>query len=372
MSWRRLFAVFRKEIRHISREARTLLLVTVSPALLLILLAYIFSFEIEQISLGLLDFDRTSLSRQYVSAITNDGDFTIKRTLNDYQQIRDVLRRGEVDAVVVIPAGFAEKVLRGEEASLQMVVDGMDPISASQAVSYLEARSEAFVATHHPYSRIRVSRFPPQVHTQIWFNPGLKSINSMVPGLMAIVLTLPAMAMALGLTREKETGTFEALIATPIRGLEYLLGKLLAYMASGIISSLLTLAIAVLWFDIPFYGDLTVFLLLAADFFLACMGISLLVGHFVSSQQAAMFIVLLFFIVPSFFLGGLILPVKTDNLSSMLSSYIFPTTHFITICRRVILKGLGVLSLREPALILAGMGGVTTAISISLFQKKLA
>jgi ABC-2 type transport system permease protein len=182
---------------------------------------------------------------------------------------------------------------------------------------------------------------------------------------------MPAMAFALALARERETGTLEGLIATPISGREYLLGKLLAYILAALVSAVLALLLAVLWFEVPFRGSLVVYLGLACIYFLACMGAATVITGFVRSQQTAMFIIVIVFIVPSFFLAGLITPVSSESLGSMLSSYVMPATHFVEISRVVFLKGLGLPYLVRPALVLLGMGIGAVAVGLCLFRKKL-
>jgi ABC-2 type transport system permease protein len=179
------------------------------------------------------------------------------------------------------------------------------------------------------------------------------------------------MALALALTREKETGTLEGLIVTPVSGLEYLTGKLLAYVTTGLLSTLLALVVAVFWFEVPLQGSVWLYLLLTSVYFLACMGITVIVANFVRNQQTAMFIVMLAFLVPSFFLAGLITPVNTDSLGSLLTSYVLPTTHFVEISRAVLLKGLGARDLARPILVLLGMGMGGIAIGLALFRKKV-
>jgi ABC-type multidrug transport system permease subunit len=193
----------------------------------------------------------------------------------------------------------------------------------------------------------------------------------MVPGLLAVILCMPALALALALAREKETGSFEVLIATPVRGIEYLVGKLLAYGASGLVSVVLAWLVATLWFHVPFRGRLSAFLLLAVDYIVASMGISLVVANFVRNQQTAMFLILMIFFVPSFFIAGLMLPVADEPIARALA-YALPTTHFITICRSVFLKGMGLAALWKPALTLLGTGITCLSISLALFEKKAA
>jgi ABC-type multidrug transport system permease subunit len=182
---------------------------------------------------------------------------------------------------------------------------------------------------------------------------------------------MPALAFALALAREKETGSFESLIATPVRGAEYLVGKLLAYEISGVFSAVLAWLVATLWFQVPFRGTFLDFLLLTADYLIASMGVSLVVASFVRNQQTAMFLILAIFFVPSFFLSGLFRPVAEEAVARAVA-YALPSTHFVSIARSLFLKGLGLLALWRPALALLGIGLACQAISLALFKKKLA
>jgi ABC-2 type transport system permease protein len=369
-SLRRLAAIIRKEVLHIVRDPRNLFLVTVSPAFLLFLLAYIFSYEISQLRLAVIDLDRSLLSRRYVAALTKDQDFILTHTLDRYGEIEPLLVGGQIDAALVIPPGFASTIYGGHPAQVQAIIDGSDAFAGSQAIASLEAKSAQFVAGEGT-GGISVAAPPVQVHTQARYNAGLKSQVSMVPGLLAIVLLMPTMALALALTREKESGTLEGLVATPVLAFEYLIGKLLAYIGMGLVSAFLALLVAVLWFKVPFRGSLAVYLLLTADYFLACMGATVLVANFVKSQQTALFIVLLVFVVPSFFLAGLITPISTESLGSRLTSLVLPSTHFVEISRAVFLKGLGLATLARPALVLLGMGVGAIVLGLLFFKKKV-
>jgi ABC-2 type transport system permease protein len=371
MSLRRLAAIVRKELLHIVRDPRNVFLVTISPAFLLLLLSYVFSFEVTHTRLAILDLDHSPLSRRYVASLTADGDLIPEYAVSRQAEILSLLQAGKVDSGLVIPPGFADAVLAGRPAAVQAMVDGTDPFSAGQAISSLEARSAAFVAGA-VQGGLPSGGGPIEVRSQAWYNAGLRSLFSMVPGLLAIVLIMPTLAFALALAREKESGTLEGLMTTPVTGLEYLGGKLLAYLGTALLSALCAWLVAVLWFEVPFRGSLAVYLLLAAVFFLACMGAAAVIGHFVKSQQTAMFVVLLIFIVPSFFLAGLISPVGTESLRSMLTSYVMPATHFVTITRGVFLKGLGLAQLRMPTLILLGMAAGAWGLGFLLFRKKVA
>jgi ABC-2 type transport system permease protein len=369
MSIRRLLAVARKEFRHISRDIRTLFLVTVAPAFLLVTLSYVFAFDVDRVDIAVRDLDHTPLSRAFLASLTADGDIVIVAYVQRYQEIEHLFARDAADLVLVIPHGFADVVLDGGPAEVQCVVDGADAITASQAVGIVGSRVDAFVASLYPQrSGTTLRGF--DVSSRAWYNETLKTLVSMVPGMLAVILCMPALALALALTREKETGSFESLIATPVGGTEYLLGKLLAYEVSGMVSVVLAWLVATLWFRVPFRGSFPAFLLLAADYLVASMGISLVVANFVRNQQTAMFLILIVFFVPSFFIAGLILPVADEPIARAVA-YGLPATHFITICRSVFLKGLGPVALWKPASILLAIGLAAQAISLVLFGKKL-
>jgi ABC-2 type transport system permease protein len=370
MSLRRLVTIMRKEILHIVRDARNFFLVTVSPAFLLFLLAYIFSFDVGQLSMAVMDLDRSSISRHYLQSLTSDEELVVRYMVSRYEEIRPLLVEGKVDAALVIPPGFGEAIQAGEPTPVQAIVDGADPFGGSEAIESLQARSSIFVLSLETQGNLQQGT-PVEVRSRACYTAGLESWLSMVPGLMSIVLIMPALALALALTREKESGTLEGLMATPISGLEYLVGKLLAYLSAGLISALLALLVATLWFQVPFRGHLAVYRLLTAGYFSACMGAALVIANLVKSQQTAMFVVLIVFIVPSFFLAGLISPVSTSSPVARIVSYALPSTHFVEISRTVFLKGLGLDTLLRPALSLLGMGLGALLIGLRVFNKKV-
>jgi ABC-2 type transport system permease protein len=370
MSIRRTLAVARKEFRHILRDLRTFFLVTISPTFLLLTLSYIFAFEVQQVNLAVWDADDSRLSRQYVEALTADGDLQVRARVASYEEMDRLLTAGRVEGGLVISPGFEDELRAGRQVRVQAVVDGEYPISGQQAELELDRRTAAFAYRFlQPPSEIVVEGL--DVRSEAWYNEALDSLVSMVPGLIPIVLCMPTLALALALAREKETGSLESLIVTPIRGTEYLLGKLTAYLASGLVSLVLVWLMAVAYFRVPFRGSLFLYLLLAADYLLASMGFSMLIANFVDSQQTAMFLTLMVFFVPSFFVAGLVTPVDAGNLGSQLVGYVLPATHFITVSRGVFLKGLSLEPLALQALILAGMGAGGLLASLLLFEKRL-
>jgi len=376
MSPHRILAIIRKECLHIIRDRRTLFLVTLSPAFLLFTLTYVLTFDVQQVSYAVLDQDRSELSRRYVAGLISEKHVSLAGYVSGYGEVDNWFFRRQASAVVVIPPGFQADLERRRSATVQVILDGADPVVANYALARVRARTQGFVIQEGlgPLSSTGValaSALPLDVRLRIWYNPGERSLFSLVPGLLGVVLVMPTLSSAVALAREKETGTLEQLLATPMGRAEFWFGKLIPYIVSGLLSCFLALMVATIWFQVPFRGNGLAFSLLVLDFLMATTGLSLLIASFVSSQQAAMIGNFLIFFLPSFFLSGLYQPVPKRISPSTLVSYSLPTTYFVTIARGVLLKGVGLAELWPEALALAVLAVVSLGLGIGLFRKKL-
>ncbi len=363
---RRTASIARKEFVHIVMDPGALFLVVLAPALLLTLLAYIFTFDVGDHNLVLVDMDQSPQATEYVRALTADGRLHIVAQARSYGEGLRYLERNRADAVIIIPPGFGASLSAGRVAPVHSVVDGVDASAARQVMAALDAR------THRYMAELGLAVPPPiDVRVRVWFNENMSSQHSMIPGLMALVLILPAMAVALGVTREKETGTFESLVTTPLLGSDVLVGKVLVYLVMGLLSALVALAVAIFWFGVPFRGSLPLWLLATGAYLLACMAFSLIVAHFARAQQTAMMIILLVLFMPGFLLSGLSDPVNPDAFASWLFSQLLPTTHYITLSRAITLKAIPVAELWFPLVALLVMGAVGIGAAVALFEKKI-
>jgi ABC-2 type transport system permease protein len=376
MSLHRTLAIMRKECLHIIRDHRTLFLVTLSPAFLLFTLTYVLTFDVQQVSYAVLDQDRSELSRRYVAGLVSEENVSLTGYVSSYSEVDGWFLRRQASAVVVIPPGFQADLGRRRSATIQVILDGTDPVIASDALARVRARTQGFIGQEElgplsPSGAALASSLPLDVRLRIWYNPGERSLFSLVPGLLGVVLVMPTMSCAVALAREKETGTLEQLLATPMRRAEFWFGKLIPYIVSGLLSCVLAIMVATVWFKVPFRGNVLTFGLLILDFLVATTGLSLLIASFVSSQQAATIGNFLIFFLPSFFLSGLYQPVPKELSPSTLASYSLPTTYFVTIARGVLLKGVGLAELWPEALALAVLGGVSLGLGMGLFRKKL-
>ncbi|MBN2002607.1 MAG: ABC transporter permease [Anaerolineae bacterium] len=368
-SLRRFQAILIKEYRHILRAPRTLLLVILSPAFLLVLLANLFSVEAQRARFVLWDLDNSVHSRRYLAALTADGDFHLNGNIYTYDEIAPELRSGRADFVLIIPHGFGRSLIVGAPAEIQAIFDATDAIRTPQLQGYLMARSGAFSGAVLLKGQ-DLQGNPLELRAVHWYNPAMNSKISMVPALIPIVLSMPALAYGLSIARERELGSFEGLITTPVQGIEYLFGKSLAYISLGLLSVLVNWLVATLGFHIPFRGSFLLYMGLSALYLAATIGLVTAASPILKTQQVAFFVVLAYFFVPSFFTSGLLMPILSEGWGR-LSSDIFPATHFVTIARSIFVKGLGFTALLRPTIFLAGMyiGGMI--IAVLTFRKRL-
>ncbi len=368
MSLFRLWAILRKEFRHIQRDKRTLLLVTLSPAIMLFTFAYLFAFEAERVNIGVWDLSQSALSRRYIASLTSDGKLTIAARPTSYASIYDAMMRGEISLGVVIPPEFESKINAGQRSPVQVVIDGSDAITVRQGLGRFQQRTAEFSQALTPTNSAAPAIV---VQDQAWYNRELKSTFSMVPGLIPIVMILPALAIALALTREKELGSFETLVTTPVEPIEYLFGKLVPYVAYGLVSAIVAILLAVFWFQVPLRGSVPDLLSMTVLYLLALLGESMFIAGLLTSQGTAMRIILLTFFIPSFFLSGVTLPVDIRSGPGKFVSTLMPSTYFVEITRGVFLKEMGIPQLLTPSIYLAAIGLITFLLSALTFRKQV-
>lgn len=375
-SIKRTLAIVRKELVHIVRNKVAFFLTVMSPPMMTFVLMYSFTVDIKEVPVSVLDNDGSALSQQYVSGLLGTGDVTMHGWARDYDDVERRLEWGEIKAAVVIPSGFMDDVVAGREASLQVIIDGTAPSTANHATAHVIGFTQSIAADVLRRDMARMGygplNFQPvDLRIRAWYNPTLRAIVGYAPALLAVVMGMPGTLTAMMLAREKEHGTLEQLIVTPISRAELLVGKLIPYLLSGLVSVLLCAAIIVYWFRVPFRGNVLTFLLLSADFLLATLSIGLLMSVFIKTQQAAQLLAPLVFTLPAFFLSGIFIPLSSMNSLVRTVAYVLPSTHYVIIARQVFLKGWGLDQLWPYAVALLVMGLFLMMLSIGLFQKKL-
>jgi ABC-2 type transport system permease protein len=359
------------------RDRATLLLVTLMPILLLLLLAYAVTVDIKHVPIAVLDMDRSPMSRSLIQQVTVGDDLDLVAEAASLDEIENLLLNGKIKAALVIQPDFASDLLALRGTRLQVMVDGTEPHSGGFAVDRIGQQIKNFVTgvltTQLQDQGISLGPLQPiDLRVRTWYNPNLKSSVDLVPGLISIVLGLPGLSIALTLAREREHGTLEQILATPVGRAELLIGKMLPYVISGLANVVLTTAFAMLWFRVPFRGNFLLFFLLSAAFLFATLGMGMIIGVFIRTQAAALALSMLVVFYPGFFLTGIFFPIASMPAEVRQEALSLPGTHYAIITRASFITGAGLDVLWPYALALVGMGIGYTAIAAIFFKKKLA
>lgn len=377
MSLHHIWAVARKEFNHILRDRSTLILVLFTPTLVLLLMAYALTVELKHIPIAVLDYDRTQTSQAFIQQITAGQDLDIYAFANSMDEINSMMMRGQIKAAVIIAPGFASDLQALKGISLQVIIDGTEPESGNFAVQHIQQRAEEFIGQALT-NELRAqglsihSLQPLDVRVQTWFNPDLKPRNALIPGLISMVLGFPALSVALTLAHEREHGTLEQLLATPIGRGELLLGKIIPYIAVGLINVIFIPLLSIAWFHTSFNGNFLLFFALSALFMFAVLSLGMIVGVFMRTQAAALALSFLVIFFPGFFLTGIFFPLASMPEEARLEALGLPGTHYAIIARGIFLQGVGLDVLWPYAVMLAGLGVAFTLIASLFFRKKLA
>jgi len=370
-------AVMRKEFRHMLRDPWVLTTVTIGAAVLMVLMAYTFSADIKHVPVVVMDGDRSPQSRAFLEQFTHDEFFRVVRWVEGYEEAQRWVESARVRAAFIVPAGFSESILAGEQVAVQIIVDGVDPNAAQQIVGNAEALTADFAVglleQRLKRTGLAIGRdsLPLEFRTRALFNPNLKEINSILPGLMAIIVAMPALSATLSLAREKEHGSLEGLMATPIRRYELLAGKVVPYLLVGLMDVFLFTLIGTAILGVPFRGSLGDLVLGSGLFLLANVGIGLLISTLVRTQMAALLIAGLLFVLPPLNEAGIFHPLYAMPRDAQVQSLMWPATHFVTIARGIFLKGAGVHTFLNDALYLLAVGLLLNGLAVWRLKKRL-
>jgi ABC-2 type transport system permease protein len=348
----------------------------VSPVLQLLLLGYAANLDVRDIPSVVCDLDRSASSRGFMDRFVNSGYFSIAARIDRLDEIDPFLDDGKAAMAFVIPRGFGDKLAGGKPASVMIIADGSESQSATIGVNY------AAVIAGRYAQRIILDRFARakggaggpvlvDAEVRVWYNPELRSRNFMVPGVLGLILMIMTISLAsMGIVREKEAGTMEQLIVTPIRPYQLIVGKLLPFVLIGLVEATFVLIVARGWFGIPIRGNLALLYVLSLAFMLNTLGIGLFISTISRTQQQAMFSTT-FFIMPMMLLGGFVFPIENMPRFFQIVSYAVPTRYFFVIIRGIMLRGAGWPELWDQAAALLVIGTVLFALSVLRFHKKL-
>ncbi|HEY8875226.1 MAG TPA: ABC transporter permease [Desulfosporosinus sp.] len=374
--WVRFRAVLKKEFIHIIRDRASLIMAIAMPIAMLIIFGYAINTNVEHLPTVVWDQAQTVDSRDLITSIRNTQYMDPDNYVQGYKEIEGYLDSGKARAAVIIPPDFGKKIQGLEQANVQVLVDGSDPTVARAVMSAvqmlglnksLELQSERLVARGNATGL----EMPLNLVTRVWYNPDMKSMVFNIPGLIGLILqNVIAMLTSFSIVREKERGTMEQLVVTPIRPLELMLGKLLPFVVIGFVSLTLILATGIFWFGVVPLGSIPLLFFLSTIFLVTILAIGLLISSIARTQLQAMqmtFILLL----PSILLSGFIFPRETMPKLLQILGGLFPLTYFLKIVRGIFLKGVGIEYLWQDSLTLCAFAIVLLAIASKKFKKTL-
>jgi len=367
---RRFGPMFRKEFIQMRRDRLTLGIMVGIPVLQLLLFGFAIQTDVRHIPTVVVDESRTPTSRELIDAFENTGNFRIIAHLNGRDALDAWIARGDAQAGIVVPHDFPRDLARGTTATIQVVVDASDPLSSQAALAaaagVAQVRNLAILSAASSRGEL-----PLEARIRPRYNPGLRSPNYIVPGLVGVILTLTMILVtAMAIVRERERGTLEQLIVTPITKTELMLGKIAPYIGVGVIQMTTVLLLGRFVFDVPLTGNVLLLYAIAFVFIIASLAFGLFVSTLVRTQQQAMQ-ASFFFVLPNILLSGFMFPRQAMPAVFQWIGALLPLTHFLKVLRGILLKGVGVAELWKEMLILLAFAAILIALSVRRFRKTL-
>ena len=362
----RIRPVVRKEFRQISRDKRSLGVILFIPLFLLVMFGYAISLDVRNIPMGVMDLENSKESRDFLRAFENSEYFDVRVYVQSNSQIDELLKRGEIKVALVIPQGFTRKLWRDKTCEVQMLLDGSNPTEASTVLGYLEVISRSYTAQIN--ANLSFAGGGPKgsldFRPRVWYNPELRSSVFLVPGLITLILVISAVvSTALSIVREKETGTMEQILVSPLRPLELVVGKTIPYIFISLISAIGVLGVSYLLFGVTIRGSYLLLLLVMLLFLLSCLGLGILISTISATQQVAFTLAVLITVLPSFLLSGFVFPIRNMPWIIRAITYLVPARYVLEALRGIIIKGSGLLSFWPAVLGLVVFSAATLALS---------
>lgn len=368
----RIREIVRKEFIQLFRDRKNRPILVIMPFIQLLVFGYVVSTDVRDIKVGLLDQSRTRESRLVGEAFEGSPIFRVTHRLSDPRELEELLLRRQVDIAVKIGPDFSERIRKGETAAVQVLADGSMSNLAGVRIAYtmqvLERLNQTWIRELVP-QRVDYGRIDARVRT--WYNPNLESRDFFVPGIVAVlVMILSLLFTSMAIIKEKEVGTMEQLIVTPMQPFELILGKTIPYTLISIAQMVAVTLFAVFWFDIPFMGSALLMFAGVCLFLLSTLGIGLFVSTISATQQQAM-LTTFFFIVPFFMLSGFVFPIENMPVAVQWLTYLDPLRYMLVIIRGIFLKGVGMDVLWPQYLALVVLGTAVFAGAVGRFRKRM-
>lgn len=370
MDLARLRAIARKEWIQIRRDPRSMILAFVLPLFLLLFFGYAITWDVNDIRLAVVDQDRTPASRRLVEALVSSGYFSVAEHTETVAEAEEDLVRARVRGVLTIPPGYDRDLVSGRGAVVQLVLDGSDANTANIAQNYASA-----IVSRHGLAEVAGGRAvvqPLRLEPRVWYNPNLESRHMIVPGLIAVIMSIiAAMLTALTIAREWERGTMEQLAATPVGRLEVILGKLVPYVGIGLFDMALVVGAGILIFDTPFNGNVVYLTVLSLLFLVGALGLGVFISAAVKSQMLATQVAMVATYLPALLLSGFLFDIASMPKLLQAFTFLVPARYFVAVTRGIMLKGVGPSVLWPQAAMMLAYATLGVALAVRAFRKEL-
>lgn len=357
-----------KEFRQILRDRTSLGILIFIPAFLLVMFGYALNFDVKHIPLVVVDYDNSSTSRDFINSFTHSEFFDLMGYVQDPSSIENMLDREQARLGIVIPPDFSEKLSTGNNVKIQVLIDGANATAASTSVGYVNIAvqnfSQLILMESMSISVTPESMIPFHILPRIWFNPELKSAKFLIPGLIGFILMMMAVvSTALSVVREKERGTMEQILVSPLKPVELIIGKTVPYILTSLIAAVLILVVGYVMFDVYIKGSILLFFLVTLLYIICSLAMGLLISTIANSQQVAFMASILTTMLPAFILSGFVFPIRNMPFFIQILTCLFPIRFFLSTIRGIILKGTGFLENWQNIFILAMFSIVLITIS---------
>ena len=348
-----LLSFIKKEFYHIFRDPRTVLILFGIPVAQLLIFGTVIKSEIQDVHIAIQDQSKDETTQQITNKILSSGYFILDKNLTKTNGIESIFKKGKVKEVIVFENNFGENLIKEGKANVQLIADASDPNMARLVISYTSGIINDYVKKMYPNLQ-----FPLQIKPEVrmYFNEEMKSAYMFVPGVMALILMLiSAMMTSISITREKELGTMEILLVSPLRPVQIIVGKVIPYLLLSIANAFIVVLIGHFVFGVPVTGSFILLMLETILFIMMALCLGILISTMASNQMTAMFISMIGLMLPTIILSGFIYPIDNMPVVLQVVSHIMPARYFITIIRAIMLKGTGILYVWKETLILIGM-----------------
>jgi ABC-2 type transport system permease protein len=358
-----------KEFYHIFRDFRTLIILFGIPVVQLMLFGFVVTNEIKDAKIAIYDQSKDQVTQKITQKLLSSGYFLLDKNIKNYSEIESCFKEGNIKEVIVFESDFARKFEKEGKANVQLIADASDPNTANLLVNYTRAIINNYVAEMAPQAKIPLQIIP-QVRMQ--YNPNLKGVFMFVPGIMAMLLMLiSAMLTSISITREKELGTMEILLVSPLRPIQIIVGKVLPYVLLSFVNAVIILLIGNFIFEVPIQGSIILLLAESVLFIMVALSLGILISTLTNSQQVAMMISLVALMLPTILLSGFIFPIENMPVVLQALCQFMPPKWFITIIKSIMLKGVGLGYIWKETLVMVIMMSVFILLSVRKFKVRL-